>query len=448
MFSLHSDQDLERILAGLAGRGAVGLLLIEAGPLDRIERRYGGSAHQLAVTGLLSLIREVALEAVSAHDLLVTEERPRGAILVFMFQPRSDSHFYTTRLRNLASRVSSQIRRHGRRVVYPYLRDPLELPVGVSVALHNPTMRMERQIMHAIDAARADAKLQAGLHTRRTARQVLKLIIAGNLNIRYEPIVHLETAQVVGFEALTRGPARSELASPAQLFHEAEAAGLLFELDCLCRKLALERASVLPRGKMLFLNCLPTSIGDPNLRVEGLRKVLEEHELRPSDLVLEISESESIENFGVFREVSDSCREVGVRIAIDDAGTGYASLEAIMEIHPDFIKTDMGLVRGIDSDPPRQEVVRALCSVARGIGAQVIAEGIETDAELRSLRELGVRYGQGYVFGAAIPGETPAGGAGAIDAEAGDAGEAGELAESTDLGEPGEPGDAGEDEGN
>ena len=121
-----------------------------------------------------------------------------------------------------------------------------------------------------------------------------------------------------------------------------------------------------------------------------------------SDLVLEISESESIENFGIFREVSDSCREVGVRIAIDDAGTGYASLEAIMEITPDFIKTDIGLVRGIDSDPPRQEVVRALASVARGIGAQVIAEGIETDAELRALRELGVRYGQGFYFGAAL----------------------------------------------
>jgi EAL domain-containing protein (putative c-di-GMP-specific phosphodiesterase class I) len=323
-----------------------------------------------------------------------------------MFQPRSDSHFYTTRLRSLASRVASQIRRHGRRVVYPYLRDPLELPVGVSVALHNPTMRMERQIMHAIDAARADARLQAGLQRRRTARQVLKLIIAGNLNVRYEPIVHLETAQVVGYEALTRGPARTELANPMQLFHEAESAGLLFELDCLCRKLALEQACVLPPGKMLFLNCLPTSIGDPNLRVEGLRKVLENYDLRPSDLVLEISESESIENFGVFRGVSDSCREVGVRIAIDDAGTGYASLEAIMEITPDFIKTDTGLVRGIDSDPPRQEVVRALASVARGIGAQLIAEGIETESELRALRELGVRYGQGYFFGAAVPGAT------------------------------------------
>jgi EAL domain-containing protein (putative c-di-GMP-specific phosphodiesterase class I) len=407
MFSLHPDQELDRIVAGLAGHGAVGLLLIESGMLDRIERRYGGSAHRLAMDGLVNLVREVVLESVAPENLLVTEERPRGAILVFMFQSRSDSRFYTTKIRGLADRVASQIRHQGRRVVYPYLRDPLDLPVGVAIALHNPTVKPERQIMHAIDHARADAKLEAGLHTRRSARQVLKLILAGDLSVRFEPIVHLETAQVIGYEALTRGPARSELVHPVQLFHEAESAGLLFELDCLCRKLALERASVLPRGTTLFLNCLPTAIGDPNLRVEGLRKILESYDLRPSDLVLEISESESIENFGVFREVSDSCREVGVRIAIDDAGTGYASLEAIMEITPDFIKTDMGLVRGIDADPPRQEVVRALASVARGIGAQVIAEGIETEAELRALRELGVRYGQGFYFGEATAGDPP-----------------------------------------
>ncbi len=407
MFSLQPDQKLDQIVAGLASRGAVGLLLIEAGPLERIERRYGGAAHQQAMDGLVNLVRDVALEVVPAENLLVTEERPRGAILVFMFQPRSDSHFYTAKIRTLADRIASQIRRQGRRVVYPFLREPLALPVGVAIALHNPTIKAERQLLRAIEQARTDAKLEVGLQTRRGARQVLKLILSRALSVRYEPIVHLETAQVIGFEALTRGPERSELANPMQLFHEAEAAGLLFELDCLCRTLALERAGVLPPGKMLFLNCLPTAIGDPNLRVEGLRKVLESHSLRPSDLVLEISESESIENFGVFREVSDACREVGVRIAIDDAGTGYASLEAIMEITPDFIKTDMSLVRGIDSDPPRQEVVRALATVARGIGAQVIAEGIETEAELRALRELGVRYGQGFYFGDATQAQNP-----------------------------------------
>ena len=120
------------------------------------------------------------------------------------------------------------------------------------------------------------------------------------------------------------------------------------------------------------------------------------------NLVLEISESESIDNYGVFREIADSCRELGIRIAVDDAGTGYASLETIMELAPDFVKLDLVLVRGIDGDKSRREVVRAMHAVAEGIGAEVIAEGIETEPELRVLRELGVRYGQGYYFGAAL----------------------------------------------
>ena len=121
--------------------------------------------------------------------------------------------------------------------------------------------------------------------------------------------------------------------------------------------------------------------------------------------MLEISESESIENFGVFREVASSCRELGIRIAIDDAGTGYASLEAIMEISPDFIKTDMVLVRGIDQDRSRKEIVRAMGAIAESIGAEVVAEGIETEGEIHALRDLGVRFGQGFFFGAAVRAE-------------------------------------------
>ena len=135
-------------------------------------------------------------------------------------------------------------------------------------------------------------------------------------------------------------------------------------------------------------------------------KTLENYQLCPEDVVIEISEQESIENFAIFREMRDSWRELGLRIAVDDAGAGYASLEAIMEITPDFLKADMRLVRGIDADPPRQEVLRALGAVARRIGAEVIAEGVETEDELRVLRQLGVPYGQGYHFGRGVSAES------------------------------------------
>jgi EAL domain-containing protein (putative c-di-GMP-specific phosphodiesterase class I) len=402
LLSIHPEQELDGIAAALAGAGACALVLVEATPLERIERRYGGEAYRRSIDGLKALVAELAQEAAPNETVFVTEERSRGDIVAFVFAPRSHGEFYSTRLPVLAQTIARELMLKGRRAVYPYHKQALELPIGVAVVLHNPTVKPERLILQAVQDARGDAELEAGLRDRETSRQLLQVILSGEVNVRYEAIVDIHSAQVLGYEALSRGPEGTDLSSPRELFRRAEDAGLLYELDCLCRKTALERARQLPPGHALFLNCLPTAIGDPNLRDEGLRKMLEVFNLRPDDLVLEISESESIDNFGVFREVADSCRELGIRIAIDDAGTGYASLEAIMEIAPDYIKTDMTLVRGIDADPPRQEVVRAINALALGIGAQVIAEGIETDRELRVLRELGVRYGQGFYFGAAL----------------------------------------------
>ena len=404
MLSLHPDQELDRIAAGLADSGALALLLVEAEPLARIERRYGGEAYRETLDNLMALVRELALEAVPETEVLVTEERSRGAILAFLFCPRSNDRFYGDTLDELASRITSELRSKGRRAVYPYHLTPLELPVGIAVVLHNPTIKSERQILQAVEDAREDAKLELGLRTRLQSRQLLQVILSGQIQVRYEAIVDLNNAQVLGYEALSRGPEDTDLSRPIELFRRAEDLGLLYELDCLCRRVALEGAHRLPKDTTIFLNCLPTAIGDPTLRHDGLRKTLENFDLKPSNLVLEISESESIENFGAFREVADSCRELGIRIAMDDAGTGYASLEAIMKLEPDFIKTDMLLVRGIDSDPSRQEIVRAMEAVARGIGAQVVAEGIETEPELSTLRDIGIQYGQGFYFGASTRG--------------------------------------------
>jgi EAL domain-containing protein (putative c-di-GMP-specific phosphodiesterase class I) len=283
--------------------------------------------------------------------------------------------------------------------VYPYHREALVLPVGFSVLLYNPNVKAERQIRGALEGAHQDAKLESAVRSRTRGRQLLDLIFSGRLGVVFEPIVSLRESEVMGYEALARGPEDSDLRSPGQLFGLANQRGLVYELDCLCRRAALERVHCLPAGKKLFLNCLPTSFGDPNLRGEGLVKTLENYQLQPSDLVLEISEQEAINNFAIFREMRDSWRNLGIRIAVDDAGAGYASLEAIMEITPDYLKADMGLVRGIDADPPRQEVLRALNNVARRIGAEVIAEGVETEEELRVLRQLGIPYGQGFHFG-------------------------------------------------
>jgi EAL domain-containing protein (putative c-di-GMP-specific phosphodiesterase class I) len=403
MLPLHSDEELNQIGRRLAENDACALLLVEVKALGQIELRYGSDAHEAALTRLLALIREIADAELAENDTFVTLERGGDTILVFIFRPRSDRAFYSSGLKQLRDHLAAKLIQQGKHAVYPYHRDPLSLGIGGAITLYNPNVKTTRQILKSVEISRRDAQLERGLLARERGEQILELILEENLVTRYEPIVDLETDQPIGYEALTRGPEDGPLHSPERLFSQAGEVGLLFELDCLCRRLAFANASCIPRGRKLFLNCLPAAIGDPNLHDEGLRANLEKYQLDPGDLVLEISERESIENFAIFRELRDTYRELGVGIAIDDAGAGYASLAAVMEIAPDYMKADMTLIRGIDTDPPRREVVNGLRGVAERIGAEVIAEGIETPEELRVVRELGIRFGQGYLFGAVLP---------------------------------------------
>ncbi len=423
---LDLNEDFGPIGDNLRRSGACALLAIDIASVAHVERRYGAAAHHASVAKLVALVDEIANDAAPGGDVLVIEQHGGDTILAFLFRSRTHSEFYGETLPGLGARVAEELGRRGKQAVYPYHRDPLVLPVGVAVLLYNPNVKPARQIREVVEAAARDASLEANLRARDRGRQLLHLILNRGLGTLFEPIVSLRRSEVVGYEALVRGPADSDLHSPGLLFQQAEQSGLTYELDCLCRRAALERAHCLPPGKMLFLNCLPTSIGDPNLRDEGLVKTLENYQLDPGNLVIEISEQESIENFDIFREMRDSWRALGIRIAVDDAGAGYASLEAIMEITPDFLKADMRLVRGIDSDPPRQEVLRALNAVARRIGAEVIAEGIETEDELRVLRQLGIPYGQGYHFG---PGLSPNGDESSNGAECSKGAEASKEAE-------------------
>ena len=402
MLPLHSDEELDTIGTRFAASDALALLLVEIEPLGRIERRYGSEAYKSALKRLLALIDEVALAVLPKQDIFVTTERGGDTILLFLFRPRSDREFYTGGLLELRKQLTIELLQQGKHAVYPYHRDPLSPGIGGAITLYNPNVQPERQILKAFEVAKRDAELERGLQARERGQEVLDLILKEDLVVRYEPIVEIETGKAIGFEALTRGPEDGTLQSPERLFSQAQDVGLLFELDCLCRRLAFANASCLPRASKLFLNLLPAAVGDPSLRGEGLRANLEKYELDPGDLVLEISERESIENFAIFRELRDTYREFGVQIAIDDAGAGYSSLEAIMEIAPDYMKADMVLVRGIDTDPPRREVLSGLRGVAERIGAEVIAEGIETEEELRVVKELGIRFGQGYIFGAPL----------------------------------------------
>ena len=209
----------------------------------------------------------------------------------------------------------------------------------------------------------------------------------------FQPIVDLETRARVGYEALTRfadGP------SPDVIFAEARHAGLETELELATLSAAIADAKQLPSEAWLSLNVSPHLVTEANLRLAGVIKRAD----RP--LVFEITEHVPVASYAAFRAGIDSLG-LGVRIAVDDAGSGIANFGHIVELRPDFVKLDISLVRAVDEDHTRQALVVGLVQFANESHSQTIAEGVETERELATLRRLGVPLGQGYLLARPAP---------------------------------------------
>ena len=155
-------------------------------------------------------------------------------------------------------------------------------------------------------------------------------------------------------------------------------------------------------GGFLSLNVSPAVAASP-----GLARALEGRRL--DDLVLEVTEHERVEDYPALLRHLAPLRAAGLRIAVDDAGAGFASMRHVLALAPEFIKLDMSLIRDVHRDPTRRALAAALTTFAQQTGADVVAEGIETAAELRCLQQLGVSHGQGYHLGRPRPSDTAAG---------------------------------------
>jgi len=208
----------------------------------------------------------------------------------------------------------------------------------------------------------------------------------------FQPIVELASNEIVGYEALTRF---TDGANPEVLFNEAAAVGLGAELETATLQAALAAAEALPGSAWLNLNASPELI----LAGEPLRRLLAGISRR---LVLEVTEHAPIADYPAFRAAMDALGPK-VDFAVDDTGTGFASLRHIVELRPAFVKLDRSLMAGIESDEARQAMIVGLCHFAHVTGCRLIVEGIETNSEFKVLRGLAIELGQGYLLGRPLP---------------------------------------------
>ena len=394
---LQYIHDLEAILQG---NHALGALYIDLSYLNKIEEKFGTSTYNEVLKSIGKVIDEMRGSIVRQTDLILLSEVGNPSPIIFLSETRKERDNFMSRanVEVVSDRVQEFLLSKLFFLVYPYIKERPKISVGYSFVVNNPLIAPKRLVYSLIDDAKNIARLQRSRLEIKDKERLQQIILHEQIQTLYQPIVNLQTMEIIGYEALSRGPANSEYETPIMLFALARETGLLFELDRVCRKKALQSARHLPADKHVFVNTLPNTIHDPEFRGKYLKDFLHDLSISPGNIVFEITEGAAVENYGLFREAVNYYTDMGIAVAIDDMGTGYSTLELIIEINPQFLKFDISMVKNIDKSLLKRELLKALIAVAKQIDAVVIAEGIETKAELDTLVELGVHMGQGFLF--------------------------------------------------
>ncbi|WP_394174874.1 EAL domain-containing protein [Guptibacillus hwajinpoensis] len=215
-----------------------------------------------------------------------------------------------------------------------------------------------------------------------------------------QPIIKLEDNEISGYEFLMRPTNQDYPFQPYDLFQMAKESGLQSYLDSATRISSIKvGAEYLPKGIKRFINFLPSSIYDPTHCLRTTFKAVEKYEVDPNDLVFEVVETEKVNEIDHLKNIFNTYKAEGMKMALDDVGAGFATQEMLLELKPDFAKIDRSVVSYCDQDVGKQSKLSELVSIAEAEGIILLAEGIERKEEAQFCREVGMTFGQGYYFG-------------------------------------------------
>jgi diguanylate cyclase (GGDEF)-like protein len=232
-----------------------------------------------------------------------------------------------------------------------------------------------------------------------------EIIVQRKLSALFQPIIDLKNGEFIGFEGLIRGPADSPLHSPVNLFGAAVQQDLSLEVEMLSRQIVLEAFAKQKLPGSLFLNISPETLTHPSFKNGQTLEFMRKLNIDPARVVMEITENQPTYDFEEMRSALLHYRAMGFKTAIDDLGEGFSSLRLWSELRPEYIKIDMHFVQGVDQDPIKLQFLKSIQQIAESCGTRVIAEGIETEGELRVVKDIGIALGQGYFI--ARPSHTP-----------------------------------------
>jgi EAL domain-containing protein (putative c-di-GMP-specific phosphodiesterase class I) len=390
---MHPFEDPRRV-ARLEAIQRLGVVYLQIGKFFGFEELYGWEVYDKVLQVVAEgLTEDIADSRLSPHFVSLRYNGSDGFFLLFDLP---EAGRFATGIETEALRLQDKALRRLRDSFGGTTVDMMSVHASSLVARDNPRVRASRHIVRSLaEAARI-------VHQRQTREKLdlcaeLKNVLGSKkLKAAYQPVCHLPGGDVFGYEALIRGPRGTPLEQPSALFAVAHENGMSIELETLCLEAVFEALPKGLEGRRLFVNATSTLLRHPVfIDDRNLKSINRSH----PDVIIEISEREMVGDYSSFLGVLDRLRRAGLRFALDDAGSGYSGLEAILNLRPDYIKVADSLVRRLEGDAIKQEIITSLAAIGRRIGATLIAEGIERPEEKDALVALGVPFGQGYLLG-------------------------------------------------
>lgn len=385
------------VRAALEEYGAVGLIYLTIPRADDLEAVYGWQYLDEFIADVGTVLAKFHRTFLQPDDVVVVRDVQSTEFLLFVKPSAADrpEEVAPDRLETLKTQLIKYLQSE-RNADILRGHHQVNFLTATSRVIHNLLTRPERLVLAAVDETRRAAIAASETETRRQRETLQRIIVREEVDVFYQPILTLGELAVFGFEALSSAADGTGIANAEMLFALAAEANLSTQLDRVCRRRAFTDAQRWLGDARLFLNTDPRTIEELGTRDDALYHLFQSGGISPHRVVLEITERSAIGNLALFEATLNRLRDFGIGVAVDDAGAGYASLNTIARLRPDFLKFDMALVRGIDRDRIKQELLATVQELGQRVEARVIAEGIETEGELETLMGAGVEFGQGY----------------------------------------------------
>ncbi|HEX9983210.1 MAG TPA: EAL domain-containing protein [Thermoanaerobaculia bacterium] len=385
---------LDRVKERLIEQGEIGIAFVDIEQFEAIEVEYGWAFFDEVLRQVGALVQR---EAAAHFPKALVACRGIGGSSFYLFfetkgQDLTQENAFDTVANELRQKLIDEVRAR-----FPKMQaGQIGFFVGAARIDYRPQIRLERQIyqgMHVAADAVRDAEQQ---RKKQLTRELRDIIRRKRVTTLFQPIVYAKDGKVFGYEILTRGPGNSSFRNSDMLFSFAREAKLAWALEAIALEGALKRLRQVDLlDRKFLLNLEAEMFVESEFRIHEMVSYFAEHR---GNFVFELTERAAIEDYAVFRELLDEFRAKGIEVAIDDAGSGYASLEAIAALAPDYLKITKSLISTLADEPIKQDLVKMLVELATKVGARTLAEGVETREEYETCRDLGIDLIQGYFF--------------------------------------------------